>query len=237
MTYVDGFVAPVPLGNRQAYRDHASQIATLFREHGALRTVENWGDDVPEGKMTDFHRAVAKHQGEDIVFSWVEWPSKSVRDTGMKALQTDARMAAMAMPFDGQRMIYGGFSVIAAEGDAPRSGYVDGMLAPVAHVDRARYVDFAKTMAALFREFGALRLVDAWGDDIPEGKVTDFPRAVNAAGTETVVFSWIEWASKKSRDEGWAKLMADPRMQQDSPKPPFDGKRMIYGGFEAIFDS
>ena len=78
-------------------------------------------------------------------------------------------------------------------------------------------------------------MVECWGDDVPDGKVTDFRRAVQAEDGETVVFSWIEWPSKAVRDAGMAKLMADPRMQSNDP--PFDGKRMIYGGFATLFDT
>ena len=80
MTYIDGFVAAVPQENKQAYLDHVREALSLFKDHGATRMVENWGDDVPAGKVTDFHRAVRKCDGEAVLFSWVEWPSKDVRD-------------------------------------------------------------------------------------------------------------------------------------------------------------
>ena len=112
MAYVDGFVAAVPAANRDAYLDHARQALPLFKEYGALRMVECWGDDVPDGKVTDFRGAVKAKTDEVVVFSWIEWPSKAVRDAGMKRMMEDARMKDMAMPFDGQRMIYGGFQPI-----------------------------------------------------------------------------------------------------------------------------
>src|ERR1700726_3112665 len=90
MAYIDGFVAAVPQENKQAYLDHASQAQSLFKDHGATRLVENWGDDVPEGKVTDFHRSVQKKDGEAVLFSWVEWPSKDVRNASMRALMADA---------------------------------------------------------------------------------------------------------------------------------------------------
>jgi len=113
MTFIDGFVAAVPAANKQAYLEHAKKSLPLFKEFGATRMVEAWGEDVPEGKVTDFKRAVQAKPGEEIVFSWIEWPSKQVRDAGMKKMMDDPRMKAMNdMPFDGKRMIMGGFAPI-----------------------------------------------------------------------------------------------------------------------------
>lgn len=112
--------------------------------------------------------------------------------------------------------------------------YIDGFLAPV-HTDREGYRDFAAKAAPIFKEHGALRVVEGWGDDVPRGVHTDFFRAVDAREGETVVFSWIEWPDKATRDAGMAKVMADPRMGADQPMP-FDGKRLIFGGFDAIVD-
>jgi uncharacterized protein YbaA (DUF1428 family) len=114
MAYVDGFVAAVPTANRDAYRRHADLAAAVFREHGATRVVECWGDDVPEGKVTSFTMAVQRREDETVVFSWVEWPSKEARDEGMVKVFADPRMQpdANPMPFDGKRLIYGGFAVL-----------------------------------------------------------------------------------------------------------------------------
>lgn len=112
MHYVDGFVAAVPTANRDAYKRHATQAAALFKEFGALRIVECWGDDVPEGKLTSFTMAVKREADESMVFSWVTWPSKEVRDAAWAKLKEDARMQDMKMPFDGKRLIHGGFAVL-----------------------------------------------------------------------------------------------------------------------------
>ena len=113
MDYVDGFVAAVPTADREVYRSYAENMARLFREYGALRVVETWGDDVPDGKLTSFPLAVQRTEGETVVFSWVVWPSKAVRDAAWKTLTDDPRMSeAGGMPFDGKRMIYGGFEMI-----------------------------------------------------------------------------------------------------------------------------
>jgi uncharacterized protein YbaA (DUF1428 family) len=110
MSYIDGFVAAVPQANKQAYLDHVREALTLFKDHGAARMVENWADDVPEGKVTDFHRSVRKKDDEAVLFSWIEWPSREARDSGMKAMMQDERMKTLGMPFDGQRLIFGGLA-------------------------------------------------------------------------------------------------------------------------------
>lgn len=114
MTYVDGFVAAVPTANREAFRQHAQMAAGVFKEHGALKVVECWGDDVPEGTLTSFPMAVKREDDETVVFSWIIWPSRQARDDGMKAVMADPRVQPdkNPMPFDGKRMIYGGFEMI-----------------------------------------------------------------------------------------------------------------------------
>ena len=113
MAYIDGLVLAVPEGNREAFLSHANMVDALFIEHGATRVVECWEDDVADGKQTDFRRAVAAQPGERIVFAWIEWPSKEARNAGMKAAMEDPRMSgAPDMPFDGKRMIFGGFDQV-----------------------------------------------------------------------------------------------------------------------------
>jgi uncharacterized protein YbaA (DUF1428 family) len=236
MTYVEGFVVAVPAANKEAYRKHAADAVPLFKEFGATRLVEAWGDDVPDGKVTDFKGAVKAKPDEVVVFSWLEYPSKEVRDAANHKMRSDPRMKTMGegMPFDGQRMIYGGFSAIRDDGKSGKTGYVDGCLVPVPAANKQAYADMCVRMSTLFKEYGASRVVDAWADDVPDGKVTDFKGAVQATGDEKVVYSWIEWPSKEARDEGWKKVMADQRMHEN--ESPFDGKRMIYGGFLPIVD-
>ncbi|MBX3693141.1 DUF1428 domain-containing protein [Dokdonella sp.] len=111
MSYIDGFVIAVPTANKQKFIDHAREFDPVFIEYGATRVVENWGDDVPPGKVTDFARAVQATADETVVFSWVEWPDKATRDAGMQRMMEDPRFdpSNMQMPFDGKRMIFGGF--------------------------------------------------------------------------------------------------------------------------------
>ena len=114
MSYVDGFVAAVPTANKDAYIAHAREASVVFKAHGALRVVECWGDDVPEGTLTSFPMAVQRAPEETVVFSWVLWPSKEIRDLGMKKVMDDPRLQPEhnPMPFDGARLIYGGFEVV-----------------------------------------------------------------------------------------------------------------------------
>jgi uncharacterized protein YbaA (DUF1428 family) len=114
MSYVDGYVCPVPDARREEYRKHAAEAGVIFKEYGATQVMECWGDDVTEGKVTSFPMAVKCEPGESVVFSWVVWPSKEVRDAAWPKLMKDPRMPQdmSAMPFDGKRMIYGGFSPI-----------------------------------------------------------------------------------------------------------------------------
>ena len=112
--------------------------------------------------------------------------------------------------------------------------YVDGFVAAVPTANRQAYREHAEKAARLFKEFGALSVVECWGDDVPEGKLTSFPLAVKRKDDETVVFSWITWPLRQARDDAWKKVMEDPRMRPENNPMPFDGKRLIYGGFETI---
>ena len=115
--------------------------------------------------------------------------------------------------------------------------YVDGFVAAVPTANREIYKEFAEAAAVIFKENGALKVVECWEDDVPEGKLTSFPMAVKRKADEAVVFSWILWPSRAVRDEGMPKVMADPRTQPDKNPMPFDGKRLIYGGFEMLVEA
>ncbi|WNO54464.1 DUF1428 domain-containing protein [Stakelama saccharophila] len=113
MTYVDGFVVPVPHDKKEAYRAMAAKALPLFKEHGVLQLVECWGDDIKHGETTDFYRAVRAEEGENVVFSWMTWESKEARDAGWEKMMADERMQPDGeMPFDGKRMFFGGFSIL-----------------------------------------------------------------------------------------------------------------------------
>lgn len=117
MFYVDGYVLAVPTENKEAYKKIALVAAAVFKENGALKVVECWGDDVPEGKLTSFPMAVKCEPNETVVFSWIIWPTREIRNQGMEKAMVDHRMqpGAMPMPFDGKRMIFGGFEMLVDE--------------------------------------------------------------------------------------------------------------------------
>ena len=112
MAYLDGFVAAAPAGNKEAYRKSAEKFAEIMKAHGALEIVDAWGDDVPDGKITSFPWAVKAEPGEVVTFGYVVWPSKAARDEGQKKAMDDPRFMNMEMPFDGKRMIMGGFEIV-----------------------------------------------------------------------------------------------------------------------------
>ena len=237
MTYVEGFVVPVPAENKEAFRTQAAGLAPLFKECGVRRQVECWGDDVPHGKLTDFYGAVQAKEDETVVFAWFEYPDKATRDAANEKMRTDPRMQPRDdNPFDGKRMIYGGFQSIVDEKADGVTGYVDGYLLPVPEGKKEAYRALAQKVAGKFTDYGAVRVVEAWGDDVPEGKVTDYQRAVKVQDGEGIIYSYVEWPDKETRDKGWATLMSDPDMQADH-EMPFDGKRMFWGGFAPLIDN
>jgi len=132
-------------------------------------------------------------------------------------------------------MIMGGFDAIVEEGSAGGS-YTDGFVVPVPEGKRDAYRELASKMAKVFRQHGASRVIEAIADDVQHGKVTDFYRAVKAEDGETVVFSFIEWPDKATRDDAWAKIMQDESLKPQG-EMPFSGQRMFWGGFDKIVDT
>lgn len=113
MAFISMFMAPVPTENREAYIDHASKAAAIFKDLGALEVVETWGVDVPPGEVTSMPMAVKLAEGETVVIGWIRWPSQEVANAAWAKMETDPRMEELAeMPFDGMRMIMGGFDVM-----------------------------------------------------------------------------------------------------------------------------
>jgi uncharacterized protein YbaA (DUF1428 family) len=241
MSYIDGFLIAVPTANKQKFITHAQQGDSAFIDHGATRVVECWGTDVPKGKTTDFQGAVAARDDETVVFSWIEWPDKASRDAVMGRMaeisQADERLnpAKNPMPFDGKRLIYGGFEPIVEHGKTSRDSYVQGFVLPVRAEKREAYRKMAEDAWEMFKGYGALRVVEAWEDDVPDGKLTDFRRAVKAEPDEKIVFSFMEWPSRKVCDDACAKMMQDENMKPpEGTEMPFDMQRMIYAGFSRV---
>lgn len=239
MAYLDGFVIAVPSANRDKFVAHAREADPAFVEAGATRIFECWGADVKKGHTTDFQGAVTARDDEEIVFSWIEWPDKATRDAAfarmMDPANRDPRMdpEKNPMPFDGQRMIFGGFEPIVTHGSPGEGEYVQGFIVPVPENRRDDYRKMADEAWVMFKGYGATSVVEAWGDDVAEGKQTDFYRAVKAEPGEKIVFSYMTWPSREVCDAAGEKMQNDPAMQMPDDMP-FDGKRMVYGGFEPV---
>ena len=125
----------------------------------------------------------------------------------------------------------------ASADDAPAgTPYVDGFVLAVPKDKIDVYEQIARSAAEVWREHGALHVIECVADDVPHGEVTSFPRAVQARDDETVIFSWITYPSREARDEINAKVMADPRIKDTMDEVPFDTRRMIYGGFRTIVE-
>lgn len=113
MPFLDITVIPVPTDKKAAYLDHSRRMMPLFREYGATAVTETWGEDVPDGKVTDFKKSVALHDGETVAVGWITWPDRATRDVAWEKMMQDERMMnGESPPFDGKRMIFAGFDVI-----------------------------------------------------------------------------------------------------------------------------
>ena len=196
---------------------------------------------MPKGKTTDFQGAVQATDDETVAFAWIEWTDKARRDRVMQRMdelgKTDERFdpAKNPMPFDGERMIYGGFEPIVEHGEHSSDSYVQGFIIAVPAGKHEAYRKVAEEAWVMFKDYGALRVVEAWGDDVPDGKVTDFRRAVKAEPDEKVVFSFLEWPSREVCDAAAKKMMSDGNMKPpEGMEMPFDMKRMVYGGFTPV---
>ena len=236
MTCIQGFVCAVPTANRAAFIAHASMAAEAFREHGCARAVECWGDDVPEGEATSFRKAVLAGPDEAIVFSWYVWPSRAAHDAVMQAPPEDSRLTAEGnpMPFDGKRVIFGAFEPVLELGAPQPGGFFDAFIAPVPKNAREKFVAFAMACDPIFMEHGAVWIMECLGSDLPEGKLTDFRRAVQAEPEEDVLFSIVQWSDRNARDAGNGKIMTDLRLAEHTM--PFDGRRLIFGGFVPVVE-
>ena len=115
MPYIEGFVAAIPTANRDVYIEHAKTGSEFFKKLGATRVIECWGDDVPKGEVTDFYKATQAKDDETVIFSWVEYPDKATRDAANEKMRSDPEAMNMDMPFDAQRMFWGGFEQVVGD--------------------------------------------------------------------------------------------------------------------------
>ncbi|WBU64071.1 DUF1428 domain-containing protein [Paracoccus aerodenitrificans] len=237
MTYYSGMLAAVPTANKDAYLAHAKDSWPIFQELGATRMVEGWGVDVQKGKVTDLLDAVKAKDDETVVYSWVEWPDKETSDKAWEAMMSgEVGQDMPEMPFDGSRMIFGGFEPVYEQGTLDGANYIQGFAAAAPEKNKQAYIDMADAAWPSFRDKGCLGNFENWGTDVPRGKQTDFYRATKAEDGEAIVFSWNTWPDRATCDRAAEQMMAEME-GQDMPEMPFDGMRMAWGGFEKIFDS
>ena len=245
MAYIHGFVAPVPTANKKAYIEFTRGTAAALKRLGAVQAVECWGVDVPPGKLTSFPLAVKAKAEETVVFSWTLWKSKEDADA------VEAKMRAGEIPefdfkknpppFDGKRLIYGGFEPVVDVGEVKDDAgllYVTGFVWACPVAIKEKYIAFNTSMAEAMLKLGALKVMDCWGVDVPEGEVTSFPMAVKRKPDEAVVFAWAMWPSKAVADAAIAKMQAGeaemPEIKPDESDAVFDASRMIHAGFEMV---
>lgn len=238
MAYYTGSLAAVPTAKKQEYIQHIQAAWPLFRKHGATRMIESWGVDVQRGKVNDLYGAVNARDDETVVYAWIEWPDRATADTAWQNMQDDPAMKEMPeMPYDGSRMIFGGFAPIFEEGTDKGVGYIQGFVLAVPQNNKAAYAGMAASAwEDAFKPHGCLGTVEAWGVDVPHGKQTDFYRATRSEAGEIPMFSWTAWPDRATCDAA-AKAMEAGMEGQEFPEMPFDGMRMMWGGFEPIFDS
>ena len=239
MTYIQGMMAPVRRDKKQAYTDMATQAVAIFRKNGALAVIETWSDDLSEDKINDMSTAVLREADEDVLFTYIIWPSKAAREEGMRKTFADPFWSSgdFNPPMDGKRMFYGGFDPIVSKGGyAGAARYIDGFLLACPTASKEAYRLMAEDAWPMFEKHGAISMYECWGDDIMPGKLTSMEIAVKKEPDETVLFSWIGWPSKAARDAGMAAFHEELPMDEP-PEMPFDGKRMIFGGFEVIVDA
>ncbi|MDO5527848.1 MAG: DUF1428 domain-containing protein [Paracoccus sp. (in: a-proteobacteria)] len=232
MSYFSAMVAAVPKDAKEAYIDHEAASWPLFAKAGALRQVAIWGEDVMHGQQTDFWRAVDASDDEIVACSWIEWPDRATADAAWGSLSPEAMPP---MPFDGKRLIFGGFTPLYRAG-TDRGGYYQAFITPVPTANRDAYAKLADHVyETMFAPNGCLGTVEAWAEDVPRGSATDFWRAVDAREGEEVVFAWTAWPDRATCDAA-AEAMGAASSDEPHPEMPFDGMRMVWGGFVPVFD-
>ncbi|ADO43256.1 DUF1428 domain-containing protein [Ketogulonicigenium vulgare] len=239
MTYYSGTLIAVPTASKEIYTDYARTSWPLFQRLGAVRMVETWGADIQAGDTTDFQRATLSTPDESIVFSWIEWPDEATADKAWAEMETlDPSELPGEMPFDGARMMFGGFAPVVSSGTDKGADYIQGFVLAVPASNKIAYIAEAERgWAEMFSPLGCLGLFENWGVDVPHGELTDFYRATKAEDGEVILFSWTAWADKATCDAAARQMEADYDPESHHAEMPFDGARMIWGGFDVIYDS
>ena len=231
--YIEAMIGSAPTDKKEAYREAAQTMSAIFHKHGALRTVDAWGAQVPRGEKTDMYRAVQAQDGETIVFACMEWESKEARDKGFAAAEPEMMSANAFPPLNGALAIFGRFEPLVEHGHEEAGSYIDVMFGSVAQEQKGPYTAACASYPSYFLDNGALRSVDCWGAEVPRGEKTDIYKAVQAKDGEMPVFGWIEWDSQQAAAAGMRAAMAAMREAKVAP-PPMDNDLVIFGGFEVL---
>ena len=227
----------MPQENKQAYLDHVREAVTLFKDHGATRMVENWGTTCRRARSPTSTARCRRRTTRRCCSAGSNGRREGVRDAGMKAMMQDERMKTLAMPFDGQRMIFGGFSPIVEKGAARRAPAMPtDSSSPCRGANRDAYIRMALNASRVFKEYGAIRVVEAGAMTCPTARSPIFGARSQRKTARPSSSAGSNGRRNRRADEAWPKLMADPRMQPDKANMPFDAQRMIYGGFATILD-
>lgn len=233
MRYIEAMLGSAPTDKKEAYREAAQTMSAIFHKHGALRTLDAWGVQVPRGGETDMHRAVQAQDGETIVFACMEWESKEARDKGFAAAEPEMMRANAFPPLNGALAIFGRFEPLVVSGHEKAAGYIDVMFGSVEQGKKELYTAACASYPPYFLDNGALRGGDCWGAEVPRGEKTDIYKAVQSKDGEVPVFGWIEWDSQQASDDGTRAAMAAMYKAKVAP-PPMDNDLAIHGGFEVL---
>lgn len=239
MSYIEGLIAAVPTAKKDVLHRTTAEAAPLFKQFGATRVVELLGDDIPRGKTIDFKSAVKARDDEEVVLSWVEYPDKQTRDLANQKVLANAKLKEItdALPIERERAITAGFTALLDEGRGGTMGYTESYLSVVPEANKQAYRMMAAKTSHVFEDYGAIRVVEAWGDDFSNAQPTSFKGALKAKPDEAVVLSIIEWPSKQVRDQAMPKILADNRLKSAQDNLPIDRNRMIHGGFKPLLDT
>ena len=233
MTYIEGFIMPVPVTHQDGFIRFSAMADELWTQHGANRILECWPDDSVPSDSGGFSTSACCRNGEIAVFSWIEWQDKATRDRNMPlleaAMQADPRFdpALFPLPFDNDRVVSGCFRLLLERGEPSPSPYVQGFVFPIDDGRQDALYDVAERAWARLGQQGACRLVLSWQDDFPDNRPVDFPALTGAGSHERTVFAFVEWPSREAYREHAQPCGATA----SSDDLPFNRARMLAGCF------